>query len=206
MSTTFDAFLNSAQYAFAFLVADHGFDLVETISPQDVRSSLTFYKLTFRKNGMQGSVLSVSLATCPVRLELDLDLSLGWPLTPHNTVSICELLAVESPDCRLEIPWGIYSAFGVAQKMTDQYVAIANVLQRFGQRFFAEDESLWQDVRELRRQQLLKLHSEELSKNAELAFKNKNWARTIELLEALGDNRTKLQGSRLQYAKQQIAK
>ena len=90
--------------------------------------------------------------------------------------------------------------------MTDQYVAIANVLQRFGQRFFAEDESLWQDVRELRRQQLLKLHSEELSKNAELAFKNKNWARTIELLEALGDNRTKLQGSRLQYAKQQIAK
>jgi hypothetical protein len=89
MSTTFDAFLNSAQYAFAFLVADHGFDLVEAISPHEVGSSLTFHKLTFRKNGMQGSVLSVSLATCPGRLELDLDLSLGWPLTPHNTVSVC---------------------------------------------------------------------------------------------------------------------
>lgn len=206
MSTTSDAFLNSAQNAFSFLVADHGFELTETMSPPDVRSNLTFYKLTYRQNGTQGEALSVSLATCPVRLELDLDLSFDWPPTHKNTISICELLAVESPDSRLEIPWGIYSAFGDAQKMTDQYAALADVLQRFGGRFFAHDESLWRDVRELRQQQFQKLHNEEMSTNAEHAFKDKDWIRTIELLESLGDNRTNLQASRLQYAKKQIAK
>lgn len=206
MSTTSDAFLNSAQNAFSFLVADHGFELTETVSPPDVRSILTFYKLTYRRNQAHGEPLSVSLATCPVRLELDLDLSVGSPPTHNDTIGICELLAVESPDSRLEIPWGVHSAFGDAHRMTDQYVALADILQRFGGRFFANDESLWQDVRELRRQRSLNLQNDELSKDAERAFKNQNWRQAIQLLDSLGDNRTRLQASRLQYAMKQIAK
>jgi len=206
MSTTSDTFLNSAQSAFFFLVADHGFELTETIAPPEIRSNLTFYKLTYCRNQAQRKPPSVSLTTCPTRLELDLDLSMGSSPTHIDTIGICELLAVESPYSRLEIPWGIYSAFGNARRMTDQHVALADILQRLGGRFFANDESLWQDVRELRRQQSLKIHNEELSKNAECAFKEKNWGRAVELLESLGDNRTVLQESRFQYAMKRIAK
>ena len=112
-------------------------------------------------------------------------------------------------DCevtRLEFTSGVYDAFGDVQKMSEQYEALASVLRNHGGRFFANDESLWDSVRQLRKSRIQQLEYQEQSRLAELAFKRNDWQHAIELLDSLGENRTKLQSARLAYARKRAAK
>jgi len=204
--TTPDDFLIAAHSALSFLEDAHAFSVTQTIAPPEAHSNLAFYKLTYCKQLPSKETLFVSLCTCPVRLELDLDLGRGWPPEHHNTTDARELLAIESPGAKLEFTYGVYAAFGDVQKMTEQYAKLANVLEQFGGRFFADEQSLWEDIRQFRESQteLLKYHED--SRSAELAFKQGDWKQAIELLAVLGNNQTNLQAARLAYAQKQIAK
>ena len=206
MNNTADAFVLAARNALSFLENDRGFMLTETIAPHELCNNLLFYKVTYRKKSSRSPELFVSLATAPVRLEQDLEFGRGWPPEYHDTINAIELLAIEAPEERLEFTSGVYDAFGDVQKMSEQYEALASVLRNHGGRFFANDESLWDSVRQLRKSRIQQLEYEEQSRLAELAFKRNDWQHAIELLDSLGENRTKLQSARLAYARKRAAK
>ena len=206
MTNTADAFILAARKALSFLENDRGFTLTETIAPHELCNNLMFYKATYRKKSSRSSELFVSLTTAPVRLEQDLEFGRGWPPEYHDTINAIELLAIEAPEERLEFTSGVYDAFGDVQKMSEQYEALASVLRNHGGRFFANDESLWDSVRQLRKSRIQQLEYEEQSRLAELAFKRNDWQHAIELLDSLGENRTKLQSARLAYARKRAAK
>ena len=206
MTNTADAFILAARKALSFLENDRGFTLTETIAPHELCNNLLFYKATYRKKSSRSSELFVSLTTAPVRLEQDLEFGRGWPPEYHDTINAIELLAIEAPEERLEFTSGVYDAFGDVQKMSEQYEALASVLRNHGGRFFANDESLWDSVRQLRKSRIQQLEYEEQSRLAELAFKRNDWQHAIELLDSLGENRTKLQSARLAYARKRAAK
>ena len=206
MTNTADAFILAARNALSFLENDRGFTLTETIAPHELCNNLLFYKVTYRKKSSRSSELFVSLTTAPVRLEQDLEFGRGWPPEYHDTINAIELLAIEAPEERLEFTSGVYDAFGDVQKMSEQYEALASVLRNHGGRFFANDESLWDSVRQLRKSRIQQLEYQEQSRLAELAFKRNDWQHAIELLDSLGENRTKLQSARLAYARKRAAK
>ena len=206
MNNTADAFVLAARNALSFLENDRGFTLTETIAPHELCNNLLFYKATYRKKSSRSSELFVSLTTAPVRLEQDLEFGRGWPPEYHDTINAIELLAIEAPEERLEFTSGVYDAFGDVQKMSEQYEALASVLRNHGGRFFANDESLWDSVRQLRKSRIQQLEYQEQSRLAELAFKRNDWQHAIELLDSLGENRTKLQSARLAYARKRAAK
>ncbi len=206
MTNTADAFILAARKALSFLENDRGFTLTETIAPHELCNNLLFYKATYRKKSSRSSELFVSLATAPARSEQDLEFGRGWPPEYHDTINAIELLAIEAPEERLEFTSGVYDAFGDVQKMSEQYEALASVLRNHGGRFFANDESLWDSVRQLRKSRIQQLEYQEQSRLAELAFKRNDWQHAIELLDSLGENRTKLQSARLAYARKRAAK
>ncbi|TWU35202.1 hypothetical protein Q31b_52980 [Novipirellula aureliae] len=206
MTNTADAFMLAARNALSFLEDDRGFTLTETIAPPQLSSNLSFYKVTYRKKSSRSPELFVCLATAPVRLEQDLEFGRGWPPEYHNTINAFELLAIEAPEQRLEFTSGVYNAFGDVQKMSEQYESLASVLRNHGGRFFANDESLWDSVQQLRKSRIQQHEYEEKSRSAELAFKRNDWQHAVELLDGLGDNRTLLQTARLAYARKRAAK
>jgi len=204
MSTTSDAFVLAARNSLSFLEDDHGFTLTEAIAPPEVLSNHSLYKVTYRKMASRSPELFVCLSTAPVRLEQDLEFGRDWPPEFHNTINVFELLAVESPNAQIAFTSGVYDGFGDQEKMSDQYTALANVLQNHGTRFFANDQSLWDDVQRLRESRNREREYHEISRMAESAFKEDDWQRAIELLEDLGENRSKLQTARLAYARKRI--
>jgi hypothetical protein len=204
MTTVADVFINAAQSALGFLEQKHGFSVCETIAPPVFDSTTSFWEITYRRSALNGKCLFVSLATGPARLELDLTIGRGWPPQYHDSVRISELIDVESPLSTLHLTYPIYDSFGDLGKMIVQYSALGNALNQHGARFFAEDDSLWIDVQKLREDQSRKFKNNELSKDAEIAFKNGDWNRTIDLMEAISDTLTKLQSARLSYARKQL--
>jgi hypothetical protein len=206
MTATSDSFIIAGGNALSFLEYDHGFSLYETIAPPEVQSPFTFYKLTYRKDSSRNCNLFVCLATAPARLELDLEFGRGWPTEYQNTINVFELLAIESPDSRIEFTSGICEGFGDLNKMTDQYTTLATELRHHGGRFFSCDPSLWDDVRHLRESRIQQQEIDEKSRLAESAFKQEDWGRAISLYESLGEKRSKLQSARLAYARKNIAK
>jgi hypothetical protein len=206
MTNTADAFILAARNALSFLENDLGFTLTETIASPELSSNRSFYKVTYRKQSSNSPELFVCLSTAPVRLEQDLEFGRGWPPEYHNTINAFELLAIESTDQRLEFTSGVYNGFGDVQKMLEQYNALVSVLRNYGGRFFANDQSLWDSVQQLRKSRIEQREYEEKSRSAELAFKRNDWQLVIELLGSLGDNRTKLQTARLAFARRRVAK
>ena len=131
-------------------------------------------------------------------------LTIGWPPVCHNTIDVFELLAIESPDTQITCISGVYDGFGDLEKMCDQYMVLANVLKDHGTRFLANDPSLWDEVQRLRESRNRERQYQENSRMAESAFKAGDWQRAIELLEDLGENRSKLQTARLAKARKRI--
>ncbi len=206
MTNTADAFILAARNALSFLENDYGFTLTETIAPSELHSNHSFYKVTYRSKASRSPELFVCLSTAPVRLEQDLEFGRSWPPEFHNTINVFELLEIESPGAQLTCTSGVYDGFGDLEKMSDQYTVLANVLQAHGTRFFANDQSLWNDVLRLRESKNQQRECEELSRMAESAFKQNDWQQAVELLESLGDNRSKLQTARLTFARKRVAK
>ncbi|XZE52884.1 hypothetical protein SH139x_004591 [Planctomycetaceae bacterium SH139] len=206
MTNTADAFMLATRNALSFLEIDRGFTLTETIASPELSSNHSFYKVTYRQKSSSSPELFVCLSTAPVRLEQDLEFGRGWPPEYHNTIYVLELLAIESPEQRLEFTSGVYNAFGDTQKMMEQYNTLAGALRDHGGRFFANDQSLWNSVQQLRTSKIQQREYEETSRSAEMAFKRNDWQRAIELLDSLGDNRTKLQTARLAYSRNRAGK
>ena len=206
MSTTSDAFVLAARNSLSFLENDYGFTLTDTIAPPEVRSNHSLYRMTYRKRASRSSELFVCLSTAPVRVEQDLEFGRGWPPECNNTSNVFEVRAIESPNAPIAFTSGVYDGFGDVQKMSGQYTALANVLKNHGTRFFANDQSLWGDVQQLRESRDQQRECRETSRMAESAFKENDWQRAIELVESLGENRSKLQTARLAYARKRVQK
>ncbi|MCL4203190.1 MAG: hypothetical protein KJ000_11870 [Pirellulaceae bacterium] len=203
MPRTAEAFVQAGRSALSFLEVKHGFVLVETILPPEAGASPPFYQLTYRKMASPAENLFVCLSTAPHRLELDFEFGCGWPPEYVNTIHVCELLEIESPGSPVMFAADIYGRFGDVERMTAQYCEMANVLDRFGHRFFANDRSLWEAVWQLRQLRIQQESDQETARLAESAFKRHEWRKAIEMLESLGDKRTKLQNAQLQYARKQ---
>ncbi len=162
--------------------------------------------MAYRKIASRPPELFVFLSTVPVQLEQDFEFGRGWPPEFHNTINVFELLAIESPNTQITFTSGVYDGFGDLDKMFDQYTALANILQIYGTRFFANEQSLWDDVQQLREFNNRQREYREISRMAELAFKEDDWRLAIELLESLGENRSKLQTALLAFARKRIRK
>jgi len=204
MSNFSNEFITAARDALSFLERDHGFILSETDT--ESRFEIPFGKILYRKLISPSRELFVCLSTAPTRFERDLEFGRGWPPQHSETIQLDELLAVEAPEFQMKFQSGIHEGFGDHQKMSQQYTELGNALKNYGGRFFADDQALWDSVHELRKSNLQICRNEEISHSAESAFKENDWQKCIELLEILGDCRTKLQTSRLEYARKHISK
>ena len=204
MSTASDSFVIAARSALGFLESEHGFTLAETVGPPAALTHASLYKITYRREMPQAPELFVCLSTAPVRLEQDLEFGRGWPPEYRNTMNVFELLAIESPHTQVEFTSGVFEGFGDLGKMSDQYTTLARVLRNHGTRFFRNENSIWDDLARLRQSRQQKREHEEVSRLAEAAFRDDDWTRTIELLESLGEHRSRLEASRLDYARSRI--
>lgn len=206
MSTTSESFVRAARDALLFIETDHDFQVAEMEVPTEVRTPFTFYKITYRRKLSIMRRQFVRLSTAPARLELDLEFGRGWPPKNENSINVFELLEIESPNAEIEFVSGISEGFGDFEKMTDQYAALADVLRNHGARFFANDQSLWDAVRQHRESKTRQRATEDTSRLADAAYSANDWSQAIELFESLGDNRTKLQTARLAFARKRNAK
>ena len=204
MTDTAQSFVDAATNALAYLKHEHGFIIHETIAPAELRTTMTLYKVTYRKVQPPAFNHFVTLSTAPARLEQDLYVGRGWPSEHANTINLFELLHIEAPEATLEFRSGICEGFGKPHAMSEQYSTLGTALRTYGARFFANDTSLWDAVHQLRQQRIQWREDEQTSRLAEAAFKSNEWQRAVELLEALGDNRTKLQSARLAFARKRV--
>ena len=213
MSATSDAFLDAAHSALSFLEHDYGFSLTEKQAPETYEWTSQVYTITYRKLTADRRSQHVTLSTAPARCELDIDL--GYDLV-HGAISgnfyggvvilrmtVDELHELESGSPRPSFECGVYAAFGDRDKMSVQYGLLASILKDFGSRFFQGDPSLATDVDQLRNEKQERRERERTARDAERAFKMRDWIRAIRLLESLGMELTPLQQLRLKYARKQ---
>ena len=189
-------FLAAAKDALSFL-EDKGFQLAKTTVPAEDTPAARFYQVIYRS-----PKLFVQLSTAPARLELDLQIGRTYPPNLPPKMTVHELLMIESPNTTIQFNTGIYKGFGNIEEMKQQYNALARVLREHGHRFFADDSSLWADLRDLRHAEAAP--DDDLSRRADIAFKQKNWPEAITLLKQVGERRTELQTARLKYALERL--
>lgn len=188
-------FLQAEQKAFQFLKIEHDFKLVDQNIEEVKGTMAVFGAVTYRDN----KGYCVTISTAPLRLELDLDISFE-----KERYSIYEFHSLEGGSPFPGRTHDLYQAMHDAEQLSSEFERLAAALRTSGQRFFAHDKTLWNDLRNQRDLAAQKQESLQINNNAEKAFKDKNWQKVIDILELHQDNLNELASARLKYARKQI--
>lgn len=84
-----------------------------------------------------------------------------------------------------------------------EFERLAAVLRACGERFFAHDKALWNDLKKQRAVAAQKQKYIRMNADAEKAFKDKNWQKVIDILESHQEELNELASARLKYAHKQ---
>jgi len=211
MHDLINEFANAARNALSFLVADHGFAEDSITLPNNSNSVYATYAITYtRREECTLLPLFVRLSDTPARGELYLECIAG---ARHERVcDVGELMAVAMPGSELKLDSAVSHAIGHPGVMREQFKTLANALKSHGDRFFDQDDTLWDDVHGVR-EDFLRQHecdarnraAQQSLHESELAFKAKDWRRVVSLLDSLDAMLTKAQSARLSYARKQLA-
>lgn len=208
MSAFNNIFCEAEQKAMEFLVSKHGFRPMDRKVFDDNGSQyvggIVTYVETLPPNETQNQERFVTLSVAPLRLELDLDIGIGKDKRQFYT--IYELHQLEQGGEFPHRQHNLYEAINNTNQLLAEFEILTKVLQNFGSRFFAGDKSLWDDLRKQRLSQAQTRNDFNASRDAEKAFKMKQWKKVIGFLENQEPRLTKVDIARLQYARKQLGK
>ena len=189
-----------------FLVAEHGFrsqehDAVETVGTQAAFASVTYVET---RPISQSHERFVRLSMAPLRLELDLDIGLGRNRTQFFTIyELHQLIGSGEFPHRSH---DMYEAMHNSTQLAEEFEVLAAVLRATGARFFSGDTSLWDDLRNQRARWARDRMEIETSKQAEAAFKAKEWRRVLDILSPIEPSLGRIDAARLRYVRKQLGK
>jgi hypothetical protein len=204
MAVFTDIFVEAAREALEFLKADHSFREVDRQVVEENGTQWVFGTITYVESSSQSPSRFVTLSVAPLRLELDLNVGIGEDRTEFYTIH--ELHQLEG---RGEFPGrqhDLYDAMHDREKLLAEFKRLTTVLRSCGSRFFAGDVSLWDDLREQRSGEAQARDDRKASLDAEAAFKAHQWNRIVKLLENREFRLSKLDASRLRYARKQLGR
>ncbi len=197
-----DVFVSAAREALRFLEDDHSFREVDKQVIEEKGTQCVLGAITYAEPSSQNQPRFVSLGVAPLRLELDLDIGIGEDRKEFYTIR--ELHQLEGSGEFLSRHHDLYDAMHDREKLLSEFQRLTAVLQSCGKRFFAGDLSLWDDLRIQRCAEAQAREDRRASLEAEAAFKAQRWEHTVELLEKREPRLSKLDASRLQYARKQL--
>lgn len=199
--TTFrTVFERAEREALEFLVA-RGFRCVDRRVVEDgtMRTS-GFARYEATPGGTVPAGWSVTLSTAPLRLELSLGIEDGG----GRSFTIEELHHLEGKAPFPAREHGLYEAMKDSSALREEFERLVAVLLQAGERFFAGDLTLWEDLTEQRA--LARQESEDqisISKS-EQAVQRKDWASVVRWLEPIQERLSGVAAARLAYARTRV--
>lgn len=210
MPTFEECFASGEEHVLSFLVDDYGFQRIDRRTTDHGTNwfgcSVIYESARPTRHGIPPG-WRVRLSFAAYRLELNLEVSDGTE--PYYDVERLHQL-----EGRGEFP-GLKRSLSTiredAEAHAEEYARLAGVLRACGARFFSGDATLWADLRAQRERNHAEWQREmrdyedrrTLAKSEE-AFRAKDWARVVKLLEPLADRLTPAQATRMSYARKKL--
>lgn len=141
----------------------------------------------------------IRIGVAPLRLEIDLDFGKG-----KEKFSIYELHKLNGKGEFPGLQHSLYKTENDESILAKEFSSLIQVLIECGSRFFEDDDTLFSDLKAQRQRYFKEEEDHRAFKEAEVAFKNKNWNKVIELLTDRENVLSKLNSSRLRYARKKI--
>ncbi len=203
-SRTFsETFIQAARLAMMFLIDDFGFTETEIHLAHDETLASTVCWIIYSKEYESGQRLFVDLNLAPFRFESYIDLARGNSARDAR-FSIYELHAIINGSTFPQRTTDLYKAAFDPEMLIVEFDRLARVLRECGGRFFKNDNSLWSEIEAMREKNLGEETYRQVSREAEIAFKQGHWDQAVRLLQSLGNRVTKLQQARQSYAMKRL--
>ena len=186
-----------------FLEAEYSFRELDTRVIDDGTQSM-LGTVTYAEPVSQNPPRFVRLSVAPIRLELDLDVGIGTDRREYYAIYELHQLEVggEFPGRQHDLLKAIHNR----EQLLHEFNRLTAVLRSCGSRFFAGDISLWEDLKRQRSAKAQAANDQQASLDAEAAFKAQRWQDVVNLLEDRESRLSKLDSSRLRYARKQLAR
>ena len=185
------------------LIEQHGFTL-KSIEINDVKGSQWIYGSAIYKEqrnwlraGSAQRFIKISVA--PLRLELDLNFGAG-----KEEYTIYELHNLNGGGEFPTLQHSLYKAMEDEVALAAEFTTLIQLLVTCGPDFFNEKTSLFSDLKAQRRKYAIEEENKRIFKEAEAAFKKKQWSVVVNLLDKKEAYLSKLNASRLKYARKKI--
>lgn len=203
--SNFEAVYLEAEKALDFLKSEHHFVVSDRkINDPDASTQFVGGYTKFIDSSTKGNFERfVTLSTAPLRLEMDLDIGFNES-GKEEFYTIFELHRLESAAQFPARQHNLYDTIKDAQQLRAEFEILSNVLKQCGARFFANDKSLWDDLRKQRALISQTHQDEQMHLDAEKAFKEKNWQKVINLLKGNEARLGELDRTRFNYALKQM--
>ena len=203
--SNFESVYLEAEKALEFLKSEHHFVVSERkINDPDARTQFVGGQTKFIDDSTKDDLKRFfTLSTAPLRLEMDLDIGFNESGNKES-YTIFELNLLESSSQFPARQHNLYDAIKGAQQLRAEFEILSNVLKQCGSRFFANDRSLWDDLKKQRASISQTHQDEKMHLDAEEAFKEKNWQKVIDLLKGNESRLGELDHTRLNYALKQM--
>ena len=202
MFTFEQSFREAEEIAMRFLRVDFGF-AVKHRRITDDGTTWTGGDVCYESTGSTPNPprgWSVTLSFCPRRLELDLEIS----NESGATYSVAELHQLERGACLPAREHDLHESELDTEVQRAEFERLATALRASGERFFSGDVTLWSDLEVQRRRAAQDEEDTRRLFASEGAFKAKDWAQVVQLLEPASDRLKPAGAARLAYARRRL--
>lgn len=175
------------------MICRNGFTLVENWVSGGEHTQYIGGYARFESNDSTKRFINIS--TAPLRLELDLDF--GKESNQYTIFELCELESCQDFPIRKH---NLYESINDKDLMCDDFLQLVEYLLRYGNRFFKNDQKLWNELSQQREEHYKLSKDQTLTSDAEKAFKQQRWDEVIKILESVTQKLSKLNTARLKYA------
>lgn len=195
-------YLEADNKALEFLTSEHSFIIQDrkVYVPKPETHEISAYTRYAELSTGRAPQRYVMLSIAPLRLELDLDVGYTDGMNSEE-YSIQELYRLENGGEFPKRTHNLYEAMHDGQLLRHEFERLSSVFKECGRRFFANDKTLWDDLKSQRTSTLKAEETERAHLNAERAFQEKNWQKIIEILQPIENTLGEVDLKRLKYAR-----
>lgn len=192
-----ESFCACEEEALRFLVVEHGFRRAARKVHQGTMPDGVHAQAAYRASERDPeSGREVVLSIAPLRLALDLQVA----CTAAGAYPIEELHALDGSTPFPQRMHGLYDAMVEPELLLAEFVRLADVLRACGRRFFNDEPSLWDDLRDERERRAEAEHIKGILAQAKEAFYARDWLLVIALLAPIEQRLGRRASARLAYA------
>ena len=204
MKNTFtDIFFEAERKAMAFLTSEYSFIVSDRRVIGGEKSQYIFGTATYAESKLLNKTnylgRFVRLSVAPLRLELDLYIGAGDDR--NDVYSICELHNIIHGGEFPRRQHNLYEAMHDVSQLQAEFEILTQVLRTCGSRFFAGDKSLWEELKKHRIAVAQRQEDIYASREAEKAFKSKQWDVVVSLLTPRECRLSNVDAAKLSYAR-----